>query len=167
MRLLPLILLLAFSPAMAAEPKPEVERSEAAPQAVGVAHALRTIPEACARIQGQFTGDAAQPYKFSLVRTSARCQPRAKLVDAAKVRPSLEKGWVFNDLIRVPSKACPSLQAVVRVWRKPAANATPDLDAQGAARIYLEDAKKAAAAGDIAAVGLYAASMEVEGESCQ
>src|SRR3546814_14098461 len=56
----------------------------------GVVHTLRAIPEACARLQGEFTGDAAQPYRFAAVRTSATCQPRARLVDAAKARPSVQ-----------------------------------------------------------------------------
>jgi hypothetical protein len=49
-------------PAMAADPTPEIHRDPATPQPVGVLHTLRQIPEACARIQGQFTGDAANPY---------------------------------------------------------------------------------------------------------
>jgi hypothetical protein len=51
---------------------------------VGAAHTLRQIPEACARLEGVFTGDAAEPYRFSAVRTSEQCQPRARFVDYAK-----------------------------------------------------------------------------------
>ena len=65
-------------PATAAEPKPEIARPAAPAQAVGHAHALRTIPEACIRLEGEFTGDAAKPYRFSAVRTSPACQPRAR-----------------------------------------------------------------------------------------
>lgn len=175
MRVTPLLLALIALPAVAAGfsaqagdtlPKPEIDRPEATPQAVGAAHTLRTIPEACARIQGKFTGRPAEPYDFAVVRTSPRCQQRARLVDAATVKPSKEGGWIFNDLIRVPSAACPTQKAVVKIWRKPAGSAEPTLDATGAARIYLGDAKKAAAAGQIAAVPTFAAAMSVEGQGC-
>jgi len=166
MRLALLFFAAASLPALAADPTPEIRRDPAAPQLVGAAHTLRTIPEACARIEGVFTGDAAQPYKFAVVRTSANCQPRARFVDAAKAQPSEAKGWKFNDLIRVTSAACPSQQAVVRVWRKPADVAPPKLDAQGRSRIYLEESKQAAAANKIAAVPMFAAAMSVEGKAC-
>ena len=151
--------------AIAADPVPEIQRPTATPQAVGVPHTLRQIPEACTRIEGMFTGQAAQPYKFSVVRTSANCQPRAQFVDAAKAKPSEKTGWKFNDLIRVPSAACPQQQAVVRIWRKPV-KVGQKLDAQGQSRIYLEQAKQAAAAGQIAAIPMYAAVMAVEGKAC-
>ncbi|WP_242110067.1 hypothetical protein [Luteimonas aquatica] len=158
-------LLLAALPAVAADPVPEIQRPAATPQANGVVHTLRQIPEACARIEGVFTGQAAEPYKFSVVRTSPNCQPRARFVDAAKAKPSQDKGWKFNDLIRVPSAACPSQQAVVRVWRRPVDQAQT-LDGQGQSRIYLEEAKKTAAAGKIPAVPMFAAEMSTEGEAC-
>lgn len=150
----------------AGDPPPEVQRSAAAPQANGAAHSLRTIPEACARIEGVFTGDAAEPYRFAVVRTSANCRPRARFVDAAKAKPSVADGWIFNDVLRVPSAVCPSLQAVVKVWRKPGAGAPPTLDAQGRARLYLEESLQAARQDRIAAVPMYAAQMSVEGEAC-
>ena len=167
MRLIPLLLAVAAMPAIAADPKPEIDRAEATPQAVGVAHTLRSIPEACARIEGVFTGQAGDPYKFAVVRISPNCQPRARFVDAAKAQPSVEKGWIFNDVIHVPNAACPSQQAVVRVWRKPAADASPELDAQGRARIYLGDSKQAAEGDKLAAIPMFAAAMKVEGESCE
>lgn len=167
MRMIPLMLAVAAMPALAADPKPEIDRAEGAPQVVGAVHALRTIPEACARIEGVFTGQPANPYEFAVVRTSANCQPRARFVDAGKAQPSVAKGWVFNDLIRVPNAACPAQQAVVKVWRKPAANASPDLDAQGSARIYLDDSMQAAKADRLAAIPMFAAAMAVEGESCE
>jgi hypothetical protein len=166
MRLALFLLAAAALPASAADPTPEIRRDAVAPQAVGAAHTLRTIPEACARIEGMFTGDAAQPYKFAVVRTSANCQPRARFVDAAKAQPSEAQGWKFNDLIRVPNAACPSQQAVVRVWRKPADVAPPKLDAQGRSRIYLEESRQAAAANKIPAVPIFAAAMSVEGDAC-
>lgn len=152
--------------AMAADPVPELQRPAGTPQAVGAAHTLRQIPEACARLEGMFTGDAAQPYKFAAVRSSPTCQPRARLVDFDQARPSEAGGWKLNDVIRVPSAACPSQQAVVRVWRRPV-DRKPQLDGQGQSRIYLEDAKKQAAAGQIAQIPMFAAQMKVEGKACR
>lgn len=159
------VLAVAAAPALAADPEPEISRDAVAPQAVGVVHTLRQIPEACARIEGGFTGDASEPYRFAVVRTSANCQPRARFVDAAKARPSESAGWVFNDLIRVPSAACPSQQAVVRVWRKPV-DQTLELDGQGQSRIYVGESKQAAAGGKLPAIPMFAAEMGVEGTPC-
>lgn len=158
--------LAAALPALAADPVPEIHRDPATPQAPGVLHTLRQIPEACARVQGRFTGDPADPYKFELVRTSPNCSPRAKLVDAAKAKPSEAGGWKFNDLVRVPSTQCATRFAVVRVWRKPVEVAPPALDAQGKSRLYLEEQRRRAAAGQLAAVPEYAVSTAVEGTPC-
>lgn len=141
---------------------PEIVRPAAAPQPTGAVHTLRQIPEACARIEGVFTGDADGPYRFSVVQTSPACQPRARLVDAAKARPSEADGWIFHDLIRVPNAACPSQQAVVRIWRL-LADQKIELDGQGRARIYLKDAMEGAGNAGARAVPLYAAEMKVEG----
>ncbi len=151
----------------AAEQKPEIQRQPAAPQAVGAVHTLRVIPEACARLQGRFTGKAATPYEFAAVRTSERCQPRARLVDAKGANASAANGWILHDVIRVPSAACKAQQAVVRVWRKDASNTPPKLDAQGRSRIYLKDGLDAARAGDLEPIPTYAASMAVEGLACK
>jgi hypothetical protein len=154
-------------PAMAADPVPEIHRDPATPQAPGVLHTLRQIPEACARIQGRFTGDAADPYKFELVKTSPNCAPRAKLVDAATVKPSEAGGWKFNDLVRVPSTQCATQFAVVRVWRKPSDAAVPPKpDAQGSSRLYLKDMQAAAKAGTLNPIPVYAVSTAVEGTPC-
>lgn len=161
-----LLALLLPLPLLAADPTPEIRRDAVKPQAAGAVHALRTIPEACARLEGLFTGKAADPYKFAVVRTSPTCQARARVVDAAKAKPSVQGGWKFNDLIRVPNAGCPSQQAVVRVWRKPAAAAPPQLDAQGRSRIYLKDATAKAKAQGAPNVPVYAAAMAVEGKSC-
>lgn len=151
--------------ALAAEPQPEITRAAAKPQATGVLHTVRAIPEACARLEGAFTGQVAEPYRFAVVRTSANCQARARFVDADKAKPSMQAGWLLNDLIRVPSSSCPSQQAVVRVWRKPGRAAPPALDAQGRARIYLQEARKLE--GAAAAVTMFAATMALEGTACR
>ena len=164
---LPLLMIAVLAPALpalAAE-TPELQRAVGAPQAVGATHTLRQIPEACARLEGAFTGQAAEPYRFAAVRTSEQCQPRARFVDYAKAQPSAAKGWKLNDVIRVPNAACPAQQAVVRVWRLPVNN-TQALDGQGQSRIYLEEAKKQAAAGKIPQVTMFAAQLQVEGKAC-
>lgn len=153
------------SPAHAADPVPEITRGAVTAQPVGVAHTLRQIPEACVRIEGVFTGDPAAPYRYAVVRTRPDCQPRARFVDAANAKPTVDGDWIFNDLLRVPSVECPSHQAVVRVWRKPVHQAM-ELDGQGQSRIYVGEAKQAAAAGRIAELPMYAAEMGVEGKAC-
>lgn len=169
MRLTPLLAILALStslPLLAADPAPEIKREAGQPQAVNALHTLRQIPEACARMEGMFTGNAAEPYKFAVVRTSPNCQPRARFVDYAKAQPSERDGWKFNDLIQVPSAACPSQKAVVRVWRKPADAAPPKLDAQGRSRLYLKEMQAAAQKGGYQPVPMFAAEMKVEGRAC-
>lgn len=156
----------ACLPALAADPTPEIQRPAATPQAVGVQHTVRQIPEACALIVGQFTGQASNPYTFNVSRTSPTCQARARLVNADKAKPSTAGGWIFNDIVRVPSAECPSLSAVLRVWRKPAESGPPKLDAQGRARIYLKDSTDAAKAGQLAAVPQFAIAMGTEGTPC-
>jgi hypothetical protein len=161
------LLLLSLLPtlsAFAAE-TPEINRPTGTAQATGTLHTLRQIPEACARLEGTFTGDAAQPYRFNAVRTSPQCQPRARFVEYTQAQPSEAKGWKLNDVIRVPSAACPAQQAVVRVWRLPVALKN-ERDGQGQSRIYLEDAKKQAKAGQIAQVPQFTAQMTVEGKAC-
>jgi hypothetical protein len=164
--MLALLLAATALPVLAADPTPEITRGPVTPQAVNAAHTLRQIPEACARLEGMFTGDAAQPYKFSAVRTSPKCQARARFVDAAKVKPSEAGGWKFNDLIRVPNAGCLTQLAVVRVWRHPADVTPPELDAQGRARIYLKDSVDQAKAKNLPPVPMYAASMSIEGMPC-
>lgn len=162
------LFLLAASSAAAAstDPLPEIRRAPGAAQAVGVAHTLRVIPEACMRLEGRFTGQRATPYALSAVRTGARCQPRAALGDAAKAGASAGNGWLLNDLIRVPSAACPSQQAVVRVWRKDISPTPPKLDAQGRSRIYLKEGLDAARQGDLKPIPVFATALTVEGKPC-
>ncbi len=168
--LLALALIAIAAPLHAATPAtadatPEITRGAITPQAIGTPHTLRRIPEACTRIEGLFTGDAAAPYRVSTVRTSANCQPRARFVDAAQARPSTATGWILNDVLRVPRADCPTQQAVVRAWRHPVDQA-PTRDGQGQARIYLDEAKRAAATGTMAAVPMFTAEMVVEGAGC-
>ncbi|MFZ2753185.1 MAG: hypothetical protein WAZ48_07020 [Lysobacteraceae bacterium] len=144
---------------------PEIQREPFPPQAPGKVHTIRIIPEVCAYLQGSFAVDAAAPYRYGAMRTGKRCQPRARLVDPAKANPSVETGWVLNDLIRIPNAGCPARQAVIRIWRKPTNNA-PQLDGEGRPRIYLEDAKRQAAAGKIPALPQYAAVLTMEGRAC-
>lgn len=161
----PLLLALLPLTALAASPKPEIERPTATAQAAGVVHTVRQIPEACTRIEGQFTGTAASPYDLQLVRTSPQCQPRAVFLDAGKVSPSEAAGWKLNEVVRIPSAACSTQQAVIEVWRKPAGQRV-DLDGQGQNRVYLGDAKAQAAAGQLAALPAYSAKLSMEGAAC-
>lgn len=163
MRIVPALFLAMAMPAVAGAAKPEITREPGQPQKPGVVHTVRAIPEACARLEGMFSGDAAQPYRFAAVKSSPNCQPRARFVDFAKAQPSDAKGWKFNDEIRVPNASCPSQVAVVRVWRKPGAVAPPKLDAQGRSRIYLQEASEKAKQGVAPQVPMYAAEMKLEG----
>jgi len=165
MRLAMLLLLAAAMPAFAADPAPEIQRPPAAPQAVGTVHTIRGIPEACTRLEGMFTGDAGKPYAFEAVRTAPNCQARAHFIDASEAKPQ-KSGWILNDVIRIPSSACPSQQAVVRVWRRPGDAAPPKLDAQGRSRIYLQESIAKAKAHALPSVPAYTATMAVEGSAC-
>src|SRR3546814_19681949 len=104
--ILPLLLLAAL-PAFAADPVPEITRPAATPPANGVVHTLRQIPEACARIEGAFTGQAVEPYKLAVVRTRPHRQPRARLVDAAKAPPSHATGCTFTAPLPAPRPPSP------------------------------------------------------------
>ena len=167
MRVLTVVLLaIAALPAMATESRPEITRPAGTPQAVGALHTVRGIPEACVRLEGVFTGAAAPPYKLVAVKTHPDCRARARFVDFAQAQPSEAKGWKLNDVIRVQSKSCASLQAVVRVWRMPGDVAPPALDAQGRARIYLKEASERAKAQGAPKLPLYAAQLRLEGNAC-
>ncbi|AKC86235.1 hypothetical protein [Pseudoxanthomonas suwonensis] len=153
------------APLLAQPDTPERERT-GTPQAVGAVHTVRTIPEACTRLEGVFTGDRAQPYRLDAVRTAPACQPRARYVDFAEAAPSESQGWVLKDAIRIPDASCPSRQAVVRVWHQPVEQ-TLERDGQGQVRIYLQDAQKQAAAGDMRPLPQFGAQLEVEGTPCR
>jgi len=166
MRIATLLLLAVALPVAAADPAPEITRAAGTPQSVGAVHTLRGIPEACARLEGTFTGEATQPYRFEVVRTSPNCQARARFVAAAEAKPTVAGGWILNDVIRVPSATCPNQQAVVRVWRHPADATPPKLDAQGRSRIYLQESVEKAKANALPPIPMYTASMAVEGKAC-
>lgn len=145
--------------------QPEIQRPPGTAQAVGAAHTVRQIPEACARIEGRFTGQADAPYDMQLVRTDARCQPRAVLLDFAQVTPG-ENGWRLNDRIRIPAAACPGQQVVVDVWRRPVEQPLTR-DGQGQVRVYLGEARQQAEAGRLASLPAFAVDMAMEGKSCR
>ena len=75
-------------PSFASDATPEITRPVGAAQAIGAVHTLRGIPEACTRLEGAFTGEAAKPYMFHAVQTSATCQPRARVLEADTVKPT-------------------------------------------------------------------------------
>jgi hypothetical protein len=157
----------AMTTAQAADPTPEVKREPYPPKPNGEVHTIRIIPEACVYLHGMFTGDKALPYRYGAKRNSTRCQPRAQMVDPAKAAPSVASGWILNDIVRIPSAACASQVAVIRVWRKPAVNAPPPPDAQGRSRIYLDESKQRAAQGSLAPVTKFAAVLSIEGATCK
>ena len=164
--LLPLLLVAASAAVQAAEPKPEIERPAAPPQGNGAVHTLRTIPEACTRLEGRFTGRADEPYQLRAVASGVNCQPRARMVDIAQANPERGGGWIWHDRIRVPSAACSAQVAVLDVWRKAGSKRPLELDAQGRARVYLQDAMANAEAAR-ASLPQYAVRMGVEGEACR
>ncbi len=128
--------------------QPEIQRETASPQAVGQLHTLRTIPEACVRLQGQFTGAAAEaPYRFEAVQ-GGRCAQRAVYVEASglKQAPTTESGWILNDRIRVPRADAPACIATIEIWRREGNATPPELDPQGRSRLYLDKPKQAVAA---------------------
>lgn len=161
----------AFSPTaqagkpQAADAQPEIQRDLGQAQAVGQVHTLRNIPEACVHLQGQFTGDAAAPYRFESSPRQA-CAQRARYVEASALKkpPSVATGWILNDVIRVPNAACPSQQAALSIWRRQVDPAKITLDAQGRMRLYMKDGDVTSPTGERAkAVGLYTATLAVSG----
>ena len=156
------------SASVQAQDKPELQRDPGKPQAVGARHTLRTIPEACARIEGVFTGKSASPYLSEVVNTNPACHPRVRLRDAGDAKPTRAGGWIFNDMIQVPSAECPSQVAVVRIWRKPSASAVPPkLDAQGRARVYIGGAEDTLKNHGVDQLPQYAVATNVEGKACK
>jgi hypothetical protein len=129
--------------------QPEIQRApgSGSAQPVGQVHTLRNIPEACVRLEGQFTGDAAKPYHFRAVKRDP-CVQRAVYVDASTMKkpPTTESGWILNDRISVPRDDQPACVATIEVWRKPGDAAPPALDSQGRSRLYLDKPQQPVAA---------------------
>lgn len=168
-RLKPLLLPALLLPglAIAAEPTPEIQRPVSAPQADGRIHTVRVIPEACTRLEGRFTGNADEPYQMRPARSDANCQARVRLVDAATVNPERGGGWTYYDRIRIPRTSCPQQVAVVDLWKKAGAVTTPQKDAQGRVRVYLQDAMDPAKVEAArAAMPQIALRLGVEGAPC-
>lgn len=160
-----LVLLPLAAQAQGPAAQPEIQRPPGTAQALGAVHTVRQIPEACVRIEGRFTGQVDAPYAMQLVRTDARCQPRAALLDAAQVTPGAN-GWRLNDRIRIPAAACPGQQAVVEVWRRPVEQPLTR-DGQGQVRVYLGEARQQAEAGKLASLPAFSVNMAVEGKPCR
>jgi hypothetical protein len=116
--------------------EPEISRPVGKPQAVGVLHGLRTIPEACARLEGRFDANAAAPYALS-ARAKSPCQPRA-MFDTAMTPPAAGAGWILNDVIRVPRADRADCIATISVWRHPGTMAPIEHDGQQRVRLYLD-----------------------------
>lgn len=140
--------ILALAPAAraAGSAQPEIQRApgSGSAQPVGQVHTLRNIPEACVRLEGQFTGDAAAPYRFKAVKRDP-CVQRAVYVDVAMLKPapSAKAGWILNDRISVPRADAPACVATIEVWRRAGDLAPPKLDAQGRSRLYLDKPQQA------------------------
>jgi len=142
------ILMLAPAVGAADSAQPEIQRppGSGTAQPVGQVHTLRNIPEACVRLEGQFTGDPASPYNFRAVNRD-RCAQRAAYVDAATLKqaPAVKSGWILNDRISVPRADAPACVATIEIWRQPGDATPPKLDAQGRSRIYLDKPQQAVA----------------------
>ena len=157
-----LVAVAAVAAPLRAQPAGPVKEQVGAPQAVGAAHTVRIIPEACTRLEGVFTGDAAAPYRLQSVQTSPACRPRGRYVHPAQARPSCAGRWGTSTVTRIPQARCPARQVVVRVWHKPVAQELAR-DGQGKVRIYLQDAQKQAASGQLRELPEYSAQLEVSG----
>lgn len=153
------LLLLSFLPAAVLAGVPA--ELAGTPQADGVSHTLRQIPEACVRVEGRFTGQAGTPYAVAVVPLGGTCQPRARFAGAAATGPE-GAGWRVQQRITVPSARCPALAATVVVWERDG-DPAPARDGQGRARIYLEEARRQAGAGQLARLPAHAVQWQVAG----
>ncbi len=117
--------------------EPEISRPVGKPQAVGVPHGLRTIPEACAQLEGRFDADASAPYALS-ARPKTPCQPRAAFDTALTQPPAAGAGWILNDVIRVPRADRADCIATISVWRHPGTMTPIEHDGQQRVRLYLD-----------------------------
>lgn len=164
-RCLPLLALTACPVVFAASlSTPEVRRDGPLPaQPADLAHTLRIIPETCHYLRGRFTGDARAPYVVDAVARGGRCQARARL--RAVAAPPGE-GWLLNDALRVPHAACPGFEAMVTIWRRSGDNLPPARDAQGRARLYLQDEKQRAERSALERLGEYVYLVTTDGVRC-
>lgn len=139
--LIPLLVILSGAACAAAATSPEIARpaGSTTPQAIGMLHSLRNIPEACVLVEGLFTGDSGEPYRIEVLPHDP-CARRAQFIDASRIQPSPSQHthWLLNDRIEVPRADHPACVATVEIWRKPGTAAPPSLDAQGRARLYLD-----------------------------
>ncbi len=142
--------------------QPEIQREPASPQPVGQVHTLRNIPEACVRLEGQFTGDAATPYRFRAVKRDP-CAQRAAYIERSGLKqpPKAAAGWILNDRIRVPRADAPACVAVLEVWRRAGDVAPPKLDPQGRSRIFLDKPQQPTSA------PLFTAMLAIDAKSCK
>jgi hypothetical protein len=131
------LLLLLLTTVTAGAATPEITRAPAVPQAAGVPHALRVVPEACVRLDGLFGADPAAPYAVTL-HARPGCTPRAGFdANVGREAPAGE-GWILNDVLRVPRADRPDCVASVSVWRHPGALAPIEQDGQRRVRMYLD-----------------------------
>ena len=137
-------------------------RPAASPQADGVAHTLRQIPEACIRLQGMFSGRADHPYALQAVPTQERCPRRAVFAGIADA-PQADEGWQLDEQIVVPSAACPALRMTLSLWRHPGQVRKAERDGQGQVRVYVEQARQAADGAEQATLPQWRASWQVQG----
>lgn len=142
----------------AANPRPAVQ-----PQPDGGLHTLRQIPEACVRLQGQFTGLAQQPYALQVVPTSASCPRRAVFAGVSTQAPAVP-GWQPVEQLRVPSARCPGMVLVLQLWQLPGQVRRLPADAQGRERVYLEQVRATPAADSRALLPQWRASWQVQGQ---
>lgn len=156
-----LSLLVALS-AAAAAPQARPQRSPASPQADGVAHTLRQIPEACVRLQGAFTGRAEQPYALQAVPTHERCPRRAVFAGIGDA-PAASEGWQLDEQIVVPSSACPGMAMQLSMWHRQGQVQAAGRDGQGQVRVYLDQLQQGQTARAPSALPQWRASWQVQG----
>ena len=154
---------LLMAPALAAPPDTGRQRPPSRPQADGVWHTLRQIPEACARLQGRFTGQPELPYQLQAVAGSTHCRRRAVLLPLQQGAVDPGPSWVLDERIVVPSAACPGLAVELTLWRSnPVATSRPR-DAQGRERIYLQQVREQSASPRLAGLPQWRAHWQLQG----
>lgn len=116
-------------------PTSQAPTTEAHPQALGLRHTIRQIPEACVRLEGVFTDSKTTPYNVDVVPISNRCQPRAQFVPYS-ARSCKSGQWKTQSQIHIPRADCSLCSATITVFTCP--NSPPHWqDGRGNIRIYL------------------------------